>query len=836
MSKHLVIVESPAKGKTIGKYLGKDYKVLASYGHVRDLQSKTGAVDPDNEFAMKYEMIERNEERVAAIVKALKPAESLILATDPDREGEAISWHLVEYLRAEGLLEEKVVQRVVFFEITKKAVQEAIQSPRDLGTELINAQQARRALDHLVGFNLSPILWKKISRGLSAGRVQSPALRMICEREDEIEAFIPQEYWTITADLSKEKQAFGARLSILAGEKVKQFTVTDEATATAAKNTLNEHAAGKLIALKVEKKQRKRNPTAPFTTSTLQQEASRKLGFTAQRTMRTAQKLYEGIKVGDEGQVGLITYMRTDSVTLSQECIDELRELIPQRYGADYLPAEVNTYKNKSKNAQEAHEAIRPSSCHRKPEEIKSFLNEEQYKLYNLIWRRTVASQMIFATFDQVGVDLGCGPDNQFRANGSTVRFDGFMRVYREDQDDKKNTDDDKILPDIKEGDSIELLEIITDQHFTAPPPRYSEASLVKSLEEFGIGRPSTYASIISTLQARKYVEIDSRRFFPTDTGRVVSRYLSSSFTKYVDYDFTAKLEDDLDAISRGEREWVDVLQKFWTPFSEQVEKGDDGVRIERVIGTDPESGRPVSVRVGQYGAYVQIGTKDDEEKPKWAGLRPGQKMHTIELEEALILFNLPRKLGETADGEKISANIGRFGPYIQYGKSYVSLKEDDPYTVELPRALEVIEEKKIADANKLIKEFEGTEIKILNGRWGAYITDGNKNAKIPKELKEHPEKIDLETCEKLIEEAPERRGRGKKKAASKTEAKEKKVAKKTATKKKASKKKTKKKSSAKKKASAKKSAAKKTASKKKTSAKKKTADTSNPSKNETAE
>jgi len=826
MSKNLVIVESPAKGKTINKYLGKDYKVLASYGHVRDLLSKTGAVDPDNSFAMKYEMIEKNEKHVNAIVTALKKADTLLLATDPDREGEAISWHLVEHLREKGLLKDKTVRRVVFYEITKKAVQEAIENPRELGQDMINAQQARRALDHLVGFNLSPLLWKKISRGLSAGRVQSPALRMICEREDEIEAFIPQEYWSIAANLEKEKDAFSARLSILDGEKVKQFTVTDAEQAAKVKADLLANANGELVASKIEKKQRKRNPTAPFTTSTLQQEASRKLGFTAQRTMRTAQQLYEGVDVG-EGQVGLITYMRTDSITLSQDCIDELRQLIPERFGPDYLPEQINTYKNKSKNAQEAHEAIRPSSVMRAPEQIKDKLKEDQYKLYNLIWRRTVASQMIHATIDQVGVDLTCGDKHQFRANGSTIRFDGFMRVYSEDQDDKKKSDDDnKMLPDISEGDKIKLLDILTDQHFTEPPPRFSEASLVKTLEEYGIGRPSTYASIISTLQSRKYVEIESRRFFPTDTGRVVSRFLSDSFTKYVDYDFTARLEDDLDAISRGENEWIQVLEEFWTPFIEDVttEDGKEG-RIERYLGEDPESGRPVSVRVGQYGAYAQIGTKEDEVKPKWQGLRPGQKMHTITLDEALFLFNLPRNLGETADGEKVIANIGPFGPYVKYGKTFVSIKsrdkeipDDDPYTITLEKALQRIEEKKIADANKLIKEFEGTDIQILNGHWGAYITDGKKNAKIPKELKEKPAEIDLETCLKLIEEAPERGWRGKKKAAAKAEAS--KAESKKKTKKKPAAKKKKKKASAKKKATAKK----KTASKKKVAAKKKSA------------
>jgi len=812
MSKNLVIVESPAKGKTIEKYLGKDYKVLASYGHVRDLLPKEGAVDPDNNFAMKYQMIERNEKHVNAIKKALKKADSLLLATDPDREGEAISWHLVEHLRENGDLEGKDVKRVVFHEITKRAVQEAVDNPRELGYDLVNAQQARRALDYLVGFNLSPLLWRKIRRGLSAGRVQSPALRMICERENEIEAFIPQEYWSVLAELEKEAQPFTARLSLLNGGKVKQFTVTNGDQANTARDMLLGNAGGRLTAVKVEKKQRKRNPTAPFTTSTLQQEASRKLGFGAQRTMRTAQKLYEGIDIG-EGQTGLITYMRTDSITLSQECLDELRELIPQRFGKDYLPPEINVYKNKSKNAQEAHEAIRPTSVMRAPEEVKKFLEEDQYKLYNLIWKRTVASQMIYATMDQVAVDFACGDGNQFRANGSTVKFPGFMSVYKEDEDDKKKSDDDeKMLPEIKEGESITLHDIKLTQHFTEPPPRFSEASLVKTLEEYGIGRPSTYASIISTLQSREYVEIESRRFFPTDTGRVVATFLAKHFDKYVDYDFTANLEDELDAVSRGEKDWVPLLGDFWKPFKERVDDKLENVSKDeaiqaRELGTDAESGKPITVRIGQYGAFVQIGTRDDEDKPKFAGLRPGQRMNTITLEEAIQLFDLPRALGESPEGEKITANIGRFGPYIKYDAKFVSLKEDDPYTVTLERALEIVAEKKIADANKLVKHFEGTDVQILNGRWGAYITDGNKNAKIPKELKETPADIPLDLCLKLLEEAPERKGRGKKKAAAKKAA-EAEAKKKAAAKKKTKKKKSKKKSAASKKAAAKKRAA----------------------------
>jgi DNA topoisomerase-1 len=828
MSKYLVIVESPAKGKTIEKYLGKDYKVLASYGHVRDLLPKEGAVDPDNNFAMKYRVLEDSEKHINAIKKALKQADTLLLATDPDREGEAISWHLVELLRESGVLDGKDVKRVVFHEITKRAIQEAVENPRDLGIDLINAQQARRALDYLVGFNLSPLLWRKIQRGLSAGRVQSPALRLICERELEIEAFNPQEYWSVIAELEKDKQPFNARLSLLSNEKVKQFTINNGELANSTRDTLMQAANGELQAVKVEKKQRKRNPTAPFTTSTLQQEASRKLSYGAQRTMRVAQGLYEGIDIGD-GQTGLISYMRTDSITLSQECLDELRELIPERYGKDYLPDALNTYKNKSKNAQEAHEAIRPTSVKRTPEDIKPFVTEDQYKLYSLIWKRTVASQMIFATINQVAVDFACGEGNRFRANGSTIAFPGFMKVYREDEDDKKKSDDDdKMLPDIREGDRVPLQDIKLTQHFTEPPPRFSEASLVKTLEEFGIGRPSTYASIISTLQGRKYVEIESRRFFPTDTGRVVSAFLSKHFDKYVDYDFTANLEDELDAVSRGEKDWIPLLGEFWKPFKSTIDDKMENVSRDeaiqaRELGTDEKSGKPISVRIGRYGAFVQIGTRDDEDKPKFAGLRPGQRMNTITLDEALQLFDLPRNLGVSPEGEKIQANIGRFGPYIKYDSKFVSLKDDDPYAVTLERALEIVAEKKIADANKLIRHFEGTDVQILNGRWGPYITDGNKNAKIPKELKEKPKEIDLETCLKLLEEAPEKRGRGKKKAAAKKAA----DAAVNSKKKAAAKKKTKKKASAKRKKTAakKKSAAAKNAtSKKAATAKKATA------------
>jgi DNA topoisomerase-1 len=824
MSKQLVVVESPAKAKTLEKYLGKDYQVLASYGHVRDLVPKEGAVDPAHGFRMNYEVIERNQKHVDAIARALEKSDALLLATDPDREGEAIAWHLAEILKDRGLLDDKAVHRIVFHEITRHAVEEAVSHPRDLSNDLVNAQQARRALDYLVGFNLSPLLWKKIRRGLSAGRVQSPALRLIVEREREIESFVPREYWTIEAEVEAEQAdteadatRFPAKLSRFEGEKVEQFTVGDEATARRVEETLRRAADGRLVVQSIEKKQRRRNPAAPFTTSTLQQEASRKLGFGAQKTMRVAQKLYEGIDVGD-GAAGLITYMRTDSVALANEAVAEIRDVIGDRYGKDNLPEEPRTYKTKAKNAQEAHEAIRPTSAARHPDDVKQYLDKDQHRLYELIWKRAVACQMASALFDTVAVDLRPSGDEEgqslFRATGSVLVKPGYRLVYQEGRPQNAADDADRILPPLSEDQVLALIDIQSDQHFTEPPPRYSEASLVRALEEFGIGRPSTYATIISTLQNREYVEMDRRRFIPTDIGRIVNRFLTQHFDDYVDYDFTARLEDELDAVSRGEEEWVPLMKRFWQPFVDRVNEKEASVsRAEAVqareLGTDPESGKPITVRMGRFGPFVQIGTREDEEKPRFAGLRPGQKMDAITLEEALALFQLPRVLGETEDGEEVSANIGRYGPYIRYGRKFVSLKDDDPYTVELERALELIREKKIADANRVIKVFEDEGIQVLNGRYGPYITDGNKNAKVPKD--QEPKSLSLEDCQAALAAAPERRGRkkaaAKKAAAKKKTASKKKAAKKKTTKKTAGKKATAGKSDAKKKSGAKKTA-----------------------------
>lgn len=609
MTKHLVVVESPAKAKTIQKYLGKDYQVLASYGHVRDLPAKKGSVDPDHQFAMTYIPIERNTRHIDNIAKALKKSDSLLLATDPDREGEAISWHVFKLMDNKKLLKDKSVHRIFFNEITKSAVQDALNNPREISMDLVNAQQARRALDYLVGFNLSPLLWKKVRRGLSAGRVQSPALRLIVEREEDIEKFKPEEYWKILALCNSSDMDFEARLTHYKGEKLKQFTICKQKQAEDARSELLKAANGKLIVDKIEKKQRKRRPSPPFITSTLQQEAARKLGFTARKTMMVAQQLYEGIDIGS-GTVGLITYMRTDSVSLSKEAVEDIRQHISKRYSNKHLPNAPRVYKTKSKNAQEAHEAIRPTSIQQTPTILKQSLNTDQMKLYNLIWQRTLASQMEDAILNTVAVDFLCGDVGIFRANGSSIVFPGFLDVYEEGKDDSKEESDNRLLPTFAEKQSVSLNEITASQHFTEPPPRYSEATLVKALEECDIGRPSTYATIIHTLQQREYVIVEKKRFIPTDVGRIVNRFLTNYFTQYVDYQFTAQLEDKLDAISRGERDWVPVLEEFWSPFIKKIQQTDEQVQrkdvtTEVIDELCPQCSKPLAIRLGKRGRFI---------------------------------------------------------------------------------------------------------------------------------------------------------------------------------------------------------------------------------------
>lgn len=792
MAANLLIVESPSKAKTLKKYLGKGYDILASYGHVRDLVPKTGAVDPEDDFRMDYELIARNSKHVDAIAKAVKLADNILLATDPDREGEAIAWHLAEILKGKRLLKNKHLRRVVFYEITQSAVRQAVDSPRDISMPLVNAQQARRALDYLVGFNLSPVLWKKIRRGLSAGRVQSPALRLIAEREIEIENFKAREYWTLHLDTHKGAQPFTARLAQFKGEKITQFSVGNEQQQQEILAFLDQHAKGEGQVVAIEKKRKQRFPAAPFTTSTMQQEAVRKLGFSADRAMKVAQQLYEGIDIG-EGSVGLITYMRTDSVSLSNEALIDTRSYIGKQYGRDYLPGEAIAYVNKSKNAQEAHEAIRPTSIDRTPESLRGHMTDDQRRLYEMIWKRTVASQMTPAQFDTVAVDIAIGGRaNLFRATGQTMIFPGFYAVYHEDQDDAEEEGESK-LPVLNEGEKLPVDKLYGEQHFTQPPPRYTEASLVKTLEEHGIGRPSTYASIIQTLLAREYVLLDKKRFTPTDVGRVVNGFLTEHFTHWVDYDFTAKLEDQLDDISNGKVEWKPVLEDFWKDFSRQVEEKSHasvarptsqlidehcpkcGKQLTRTLGKRgffigcsgyPEcdytrneegaandgasgpvtvgeftDGQPMLLLQGPYGPYVQLGTAGEEgKKPKRVSLPKGLAPEALTPEIATKLLSLPRDLGAHPEtGKKVAVNIGRFGPYIQYDGGFKSIpRTDHIFDIELDRAVELLAQPKGAGRNvpagKSLGKHpdDGEPVTVHDGRYGPYVKHGKVNATLP--------------------------------------------------------------------------------------------------------
>lgn len=610
MAKDLIIVESPTKAKTLAKYLldAKNSKILASYGHVRDLIPKNGSVDPENNFAMKYQLIGKNEKYTKNIQSEFEKCDNLYLATDPDREGEAISWHIYEILKETKSFNKKNIYRVAFNEITKSAVQAAMAAPRELSQELIDAQIARRALDYLVGFNLSPLLWKKIRRGLSAGRVQSPALRLIVERQREIDAFESKEYWTISG-VFQAKEQFTAKLIQIKDQKLEQFSITNKGQSDEVTSELEELASkNSAEVIEIKKSQRKRNPAAPFTTSTLQQESARKLSFTTQRTMIVAQQLYEGIDIGKE-RMGLITYMRTDSVNIANEALASLRQYIKDTY-PNALPDAPRQYKTKSKNAQEAHEAIRPTDFSLSPENIKNFLSPDQYRLYNLIWQRTVASQMSSAVLDQTAVTLELAP-YRFKVTGSILKEPGFMQLYLESKDDDAEQDEkNKLLPDLKQGQLVKLLQVLPEQHFTEPPPKFTEASLVKKLEEYGIGRPSTYASIISTLKQREYVAIIRKRFEATDVGYIVNDFLKDYFTKYVDYSFTAELENDLDRISRGEQDFHPILEKFWSPFIEQINTTEETVKRSDVTSKAidekcPECGEQLLRKLGKNGMFI---------------------------------------------------------------------------------------------------------------------------------------------------------------------------------------------------------------------------------------
>lgn len=826
MSK-LLIVESPSKAKTLKKYLGNDFEVLASYGHVRDLIPKNGAVDTEHQFAMKYDIIERNSKHVDAIAKAVKSADSIYLATDPDREGEAISWHIAEILKSKNLLKNKLMKRVVFHEITKGAVEHAIAEPRDISMPMVNAQQARRALDYLVGFNLSPLLWKKIRRGLSAGRVQSPALRLIVERELEIEAFKSQEYWTIHLDALKHSHGFNAKLVQLNNQKVEQFTVINHDQQADIVGKLLLASAGKTTVSRVEKKQRSRSPAAPFTTSTLQQEAVRKLGFTTARAMRVAQQLYEGVDVGG-GTVGLITYMRTDSFSLAAEAIAQIRDYVKKNFDADYLPRTPVVYKTKSKSAQEAHEAIRPTDINRAPAQVRQYLNDEQFKLYEMIWKRALACQMAPAKFDAVSVDLSVGSDaNLFRATGQTLVFPGFIAVYMEGSDDEEEEGESK-LPHLETGEVLTVEKIYGDQHFTEPPPRYSEASLVKVLEEYGIGRPSTYATIISTLQDREYVVLDKKRFTPTDVGRVVNKFLTEHFTKYVDYDFTANLENALDSVADGERDWIPLMDEFWQGFNKQIHDKADvdrpgnelideacpkcGKPLQKqlsrygsfigctgyndtpkcdykrsidgaaslgtdpvAIGTDTETGKEILLMNGPYGPYLQLGlaVEGDKKKPKRVSIPKEIALADVNLQTANMLLSLPRDLGlHPVTNKKVIANIGRFGPYVNHDAKFKSIpKSMSVFTINLDDAVTLLAQANTGPAPILSLGSHPTEdgqIEVYAGRYGPYVQHGKIRATLPKSVE--PEALTLEEALELLSaKAAKEAPAGKKTTARKT-------------------------------------------------------------------
>jgi DNA topoisomerase-1 len=786
MSQSLLIVESPSKAKTLKKYLGRGYEIAASYGHVRDLEAKEGAVDPADDFNMRYALVEKNKKHVDAIAKMVAKADNVYLATDPDREGEAIAWHLAEILRDKKLLKGKKLKRVVFYEITESAVKDAVAHPREISMPLVNAQQARRALDHLVGFNLSPLLWKKIGPSLSAGRVQSPALRLIVEREQEIENFKSREYWTIHLDSHKGKQKFGARLIQYKGEKLEQFSIGSEAEHARVLADIEKAAKGSARVVRIERKPKSRQPAAPFTTSTLQQEAVRKLGMTTERTMRTAQGLYEGVDIGGD-TVGLITYMRTDSLTLANDALHEIRDYIGKKFDADYLPKAAIQYRSKSKNAQEAHEAIRPTSIFRTPDSMRAYLNPEQAALYEMIWKRTLACQMTPAKYDTTTVDIAAGRDDTlFRANGQVLIFPGFMAVYLEDADDTEQEEEAK-LPVLEEREVVPVDRLFGEQHFTQPPPRYTEASLVKTLEEYGIGRPSTYASIIKTLQDRGYALLEKKRFVPADIGRLVNGFLTSHFNRYVDYGFTANLEEELDEISNGERDWVPVLKDFWKDFARNLkskEKVARGTPLEEAcpkcgkqlflqnsrrglfigcsgypecdytrpygnqpegpveLGKDPATGKEILLLKGPYGFYVQIGpTPEDKSiKPKRAAWPKNIPATSADLDTALKMLALPRQLGlHPETGKPVEANIGRFGPYVKHDGMFKSIpKADNVHEIGLERAVQLLAEKKAAGGGgrSLGAHPEDKKtVAVYSGRYGPYVKHGKVNATIPSSM-----------------------------------------------------------------------------------------------------
>jgi DNA topoisomerase-1 len=747
--KNLVIVESPAKAKTISKFLGNDFTVMASMGHVRDLPKSSLGFDPDDNFKPKYMVTADKKKVISDLKKHITKDTTIYLAADEDREGEAIAWHLIPALK----IEKNPIKRIVFHEITKDAILKALENPRDVDQHLVDAQQARRILDRAVGYELSPLLWKKVRYGLSAGRVQSVAVRIIVDRENEIRAFIPEEYWKIKADFINPELK-----SELVKENGKTAKIENEEQALKIEASLKQ---GIYKLVDIEEKESTRNPAAPFTTSTLQQEASRKLGLSVKQTMVIAQQLYEG-NVGNipNHTGGLITYMRTDSLNLSTVATTAAKAVIEEEYGKEYSLKNPRVYKSTAKGAQEAHEAIRPVNLALKPSMIKEFVEPAQYRLYSLIWKRTLATQMAQAKIANTTykIEAGRNKEFEFQTKGQRIIFAGFMKAYTEGSDNPEAALDstEKILPNIKVGTVLELEKLESEQKFTQPPARYTEASLVKKLESEGIGRPSTYAPTISTIQAREYVtKTEDKKLIPTQTGEIVNSFLVDHFSDIVDLGFTAKIEEEFDEIALGKIAWEQVMKDFYGNFKKTIDEKESSVQKEdylqvREIGIDPKSGKPVSARVGRFGPFVQIGTKDDEEKPKFVAIPDHLNMDTITLDEALFLFTLPRVVGVDKNGDEIKANIGRFGPYLQVKSKYYSLKTDDPYTVDLARAEEIIKELDEAKEKSTIKTFDKEKIQILVGQYGPYIKQGRKNFKIPKGVEAND--LTLEQCLEIIE------------------------------------------------------------------------------------
>ena len=764
---NLVIVESPAKAKTINKYLGENYIVLASYGHVRDLPSKNGSVDTDNNFNMTWEIDPGSKKPLKEIYDAAKDATKIILATDPDREGEAIAWHVKNILDDKKLLKDKKVERVVFNEITKKAVQNGIDNPREINTELVDAYMARRALDYLVGFNISPILWTKLPGSKSAGRVQSVALKLIVERENEIELFKPEEYWSIQSFFkNKENKDLKSKITLFKSEKVNKFFFKNESQTKSAVDEIKKH---NYKITQIEKKPYKRNPYAPFTTSTMQQEASKKLGFGASRTMQVAQRLYQGFEIDGE-TIGLITYMRTDGTQISNEALQSCRSYIENEIGKNYLPEQPRNYSGKkAKNAQEAHEAIRPTDINRNPDSLKSILDRDQMRLYELIWNRTVSSQMESAEFERTSIDINNNDNSiSFRANGSVQKFDGFLKLYQEtkEDDEKKDDheDDENILPDVNNGDELKLDKIVDEQHFTNPPPRYSEASLVKKLEELGIGRPSTYASIISVLSTRNYVELINKKFNPTDRGKLITAFLDKLFNKYVDYNFTAKLEDSLDDITSGKINWIDVLSQFWSQFNSNVSEVKE-LRTRTILDMLNESladiifdkdqdgkvlrtcqcGGELSLKVGRFGAFIGCANY-----PECKFTRPLSRIKAAQED----FMSEPKDIGNTDDGKKIILKKGRFGPYLQVGNDEKEMKNFSIPKGISPNDIDLDKAKFLSGLPKVLGKYpeNNEDITLNNGRFGPYVKCANKSATL--ETPEDIFSIGLNKAVTLIAEA----------------------------------------------------------------------------------